>query len=96
MTPEIKITILRQETIKRLKASLLAFIYNSPIPLVCDVGRAMMSFHFTEGRGEVKVGVGYILLGGSGDWRLETGDWRLEIGDWRLEIGDWGLTIYSP
>jgi hypothetical protein len=36
VTPEIKMIILRQVTKKRLKASLLAFIYNSPLKLVCD------------------------------------------------------------
>jgi hypothetical protein len=35
-TPEINVTMLKQDMNKRLKTTLLAFIYMSPHKLVCD------------------------------------------------------------
>jgi hypothetical protein len=50
---------------------------------------AILLFHCTDERGEVKIGIGYILLQ---ERKEENGkkkeEWGIELGDWGLETGD--------
>jgi hypothetical protein len=46
MTPEIKMMMTKKETRNRLKANLLAFIDNSPLKLICDLGKGDAAFLF--------------------------------------------------